>query len=78
MPSQDNYYTVRYYCTLSDFHIWKQQYHEAVDYLEKARELHDRIKLNPVMHYAMRLKLIDRLKEDDKIDEILREFTDTF
>ena len=78
MPSQDNYYTVRYYCTLSDFHIWKQQYHKAVDYLEKARELHDRIKLNPVMHYVMRLKLIDRLKEDDKIDEILREFTDMF
>lgn len=30
-----------------------------------------------VMHYVMRLKLIDRLKEDDKIDDILKEFADT-
>ena len=62
MPSQDNYYTVRYYCTLSDFHIWKQQYHEAMDNLEKARELHDRIKLNPSMHFDTRRELIDRQK----------------
>ena len=76
MPSLNNYYIVRYYCTLSDLHIWKKLYPEAMHYLEEARELHDQIKLNASTHYAMRLKLINRLKRDDKIDEILKEFAD--
>ena len=45
-------------------------------YLEEARELHDQIKLNASTHYALRLKLIDRLKEDEKIDETLKEFAE--
>lgn len=76
MPSLNNYYIIRYYCTLSDLHIWKKLYPEAMHYLEEARELHDQIKLNASTHYAMRLKLINRLKRDDKIDEILKEFAD--
>ena len=63
-----NYYTVRYYCTLSDLHIWKQQYNMAVDYLEKARELHYQIELNPSMHFDRRFKLIDGLNGDNMID----------
>ena len=68
LPSLSNYYTIRYYCTLSDLHIWKQQYNEAVDYLEEARELHYQIELNPSMHFDRRLKLIDGLNGDDMID----------
>ena len=54
----------------------EKQYSEAMHYLEEARELHDQIKLNASMYYAMQLKLIDRLKGDKKIDEILKEFAD--
>ena len=76
MPSQRNFYTVRYYCTLCDLQIWKQQYPEAMHYLKKAIYIRVKIKLNETMHnFDQRLKLLKRLKGDDKIYEILKKYS---
>ena len=71
---QLNLFLAQYYCTLSDWHIWKHQYSEATPYLEKARELYEHVKprRNIELHRAnQRLMLIINLKEEKKIDEIL-------
>ena len=76
MPSQSNFYTARYYRTLCDLHIWKKQYPNAMHCLEKALEVHDHVKLETRVHQLLsqRLKLLERLKGDEKIDEILKEY----
>ena len=75
MPSQSNLYAARYYCTLCDFHIWKQQYSHAMHYLEKARKVYEQMKSKAEMQYVdQRHKLLETLKGDDKIDEIIRKF----
>ena len=55
MPSQSNFYTARYYRTLCDLHIWKQEYSKAIHYLKKATEVHDQLKLEPRMHQLIGL-----------------------
>ena len=76
MPSQSNFYTARYYRTLFDLHVWKKQYPNAMHCLEKALEVHDQVKLDARIQQLVeqRLKLLERLKGDEKIDEILREY----
>ena len=70
MPSQSNFYTAKYYRAFCDLHIWKRQYSMAMHYLEKARKV--RIQLNGKMcKLDQRHKLLERLMEDEKIDEIL-------
>ena len=94
MPDQSNFYTAQYYRTCCDLYMWKQQYHKATDYLEKARKLYVQNKLYARTQYVeQRLKLLERLKEedkklkehyvesqtgDDKIVEILKEYSDMF
>ena len=75
MPSQSNFYAARYYRTLCDLHIWKKQYPNAMRCLEKALEVHDQVKLEARVHQlvSQRLKLLERPKGDEKIDEILKE-----
>ena len=73
MQNQSNFYTAKYYRSLCDLHIWKQQYHKAMHYLEEARKV--RIQLSGRMcKLDQRRKLLERLNEDDKIDEILKKF----
>ena len=75
MPIQSKFYTARYYRTLCDLYIWKQEYPEAMCYLEKGRELQMEVKAT--MHnFDQRLKLLQRLQENDKIDEILKGYSD--
>ena len=45
MPSQINAYTARYYRTLCDLHIWKQEYHEAMRCLKEATKVYDQMKV---------------------------------
>ena len=91
MPDQSNFYTAQYYRTCCDLHIWKQQYHKAMDYLEKARRLYVQNKLYARIEYVeQRFELLETLKEDDKnlkeyyverddkINEILKEFSNNF
>ena len=65
MPSQSNFYTARYYRTLCDLHIWKQEYPKAMHYLEEARKVHDQVKLNARMQHLVdqRLRLLERLSK---------------
>ena len=75
MPSESNSYAARYYRTLCDLHVWKQEYPEAMCYLEKARELYDQMKVkrNNALHQVdQRLKLLGA-NRDEKIDEIHKE-----
>ena len=65
--SQSNLYKARYYCTVCDLYIWKQDYRKAVCYLKEAR------KLSKMPCINQRLQLIERLKGGDNSDE-----TDTF
>ena len=76
MPDQSNFYTARYYRTLCDLHIWKREYSKAMHYLEKAAEVHNQVKLEARVHQLVgqRLKLLERLKGDEKIDEILKKY----
>ena len=41
MPSRSNSYIASHYRTFCDLNIWKQEYPEAMRYLEKARKLYD-------------------------------------
>ena len=59
---QSDQYKARYYCTVCDLHIWKQDYHNAKYYLEEAS------KLSPMPCINQRLQLIERLKGDDNSD----------
>ena len=80
MPDKNNFYTARYYRTLCDLHIWKQQYHEAMHYLEKATEVHNKVKMEVRMQKPVdqRCKLLERVIGEEKIiDEILKEYSNT-
>ena len=59
---QSDQYKTRYYCTVCDLHIWKQDYHNAKYYLEEASTL------TPMPCINQRLQLIERLNEDDNSD----------
>ena len=39
LPEQANNYKGNYYLTLSDLHLWKERYFEAMEYAEQAKEL---------------------------------------
>ena len=72
MPSQSNLYKARHFCTVCDLYIWKNEYPEAMYYLEEARKLYEQTNLNPVLHKLdQRLQLLESLTENDKQDEIL-------
>ena len=80
MPSQSTFYTAKYYCTVCDLYIWKENYSEAMCYLEKAKRMYDQmnVKRNIALRRAdQRLKLLERLKGDEKIDEILKTYSNT-
>ena len=79
MPSRSNFYTARYYRTCCDWHIWKQQYSMAMRYLEKARQVYDHMKFSVIQQLIQQLvdqrfKLLEKLKEGEKINEILKEY----
>jgi len=61
--SQSNLYKARYYCTICDLYIWKQDYCKAVCYLKEAS------KLSKMPCINQRLQLIERLKGGDNSDE---------
>ena len=76
MRSQINFYTAKYYSALCDLHIWKGKYPEAMHYLEKVRKVYEQMNLYARVHKLdQRLKLLEKLKEDDKINEILKEIS---
>ena len=78
LPSQSNLYKARHFCTVCDLYIWKNEYPEAMYYLEEARKLYEQTNLNPVLHKLdQRLQLLESLIENDKQDEILGEHSDT-
>ena len=70
MPSQKNAYTVRYYRTRGDLHIWKhfEQYSQAMCYLEKARKLYDEMKVrqnNPLDKVVQQIELLGKVKSHE-------------
>ena len=76
----NNCYTARYYHSLCDLHIWKRHYHEAMYYLEKATEVHNKVKMEVRMQQLVdqRRKLLETLiGEDEIIDKILKELSNT-
>ena len=78
VPSQINTHKARYYRTFCDLHIWKEQYPEAMDYLNKARKVYDQMKVkgnNSLQRVDQRLKLLERLKGDCRIDEMRKDAT---
>ena len=80
MPSLSNSYIAKHYHTFCDFHIWKQEYPEPKRYLQKARNSYDQMKVkrNNTLHRVnQRLKLLERVYGDGKIDEIHKECTHT-
>ena len=80
MPDQSNFYTAKYYRAFCDLHIWKKQYSEAMRYVKEARKLYDQIKLEKniaLQQVDQRLKLLETLIGEEKIDEILKEYSNT-
>ena len=79
MPSKANFHAAQYYRSLCDLYIWKQQYSEAIHYLQKAQNIYDEMKVNSKTdNFDQQFKLLERLNEDEKIDEILERFSDMF
>ena len=79
MPSKANFHAARYYRSLCDLYIWKQQYSEAMHNLQKAQNIYDQMKVNSKTdNFDQQFKLLERLNEDEKIDEILKKFSDMF
>ena len=78
MPSLSNSYIARYYRTFCDLHIWRQEYPEAMYYLEKATEVHNKVKLDVRLHQIVdqRRKLLETRIGDEKIEDILEEYSD--
>ena len=77
-PSWSNSYIARHYHTFCDLHIWKQEYPEAMHYLEKARKLYNQMKVkrnNKLHQVIQRFQLLKRVYGDGKIDEIHKECT---
>ena len=75
VPNQINTHKARYYRTFCDFHIWKKQYPEAMDYLKEARKVYDQMKVkgnNSLQRVDQRLKL---LKGDCRVDEMRKDAT---
>ena len=78
VASQINAHKARYYRTFCDLHIWKEQYPEAMDYLNKARKVYDQMKVkgnNSLQRVDQRLELLERLKGDCRIDEMHKDAT---
>ena len=78
MPSQINAHTARYYRTLCDLHMWRKQYPEAMYYLKEARKVYSQMKVkdnNSLQRADQRLKLLERLKGDGKINEMCKDAT---
>ena len=73
MPNRIHFCAARYYHTLYDLHVWKQQYPKTMHYLQKAIKLYTEMKLLR-WSVTQRLKLLERLTEGDIIDEILKKY----
>ena len=90
LPSEDNFYVVRYYEACCDLCLWRGQYSEAIGHLEKAKHFyaHENSKTNTTRRFNDRFKLLEELKtdmqeineqkvkEEEEIEEILKEFSD--
>ena len=58
----------------------KKQYSEVMRYVKEARKLYDQIKLEKniaLQQVDQRLKLLETLIGEEKIDEILKEYSNT-
>ena len=79
MPSKANFHVARYYRSLCDLYIWKQQYSEAMHYLQKAQNIYDQIKVNSKTdNFDQQFKLLERLNEDEKLMKYSRNFLTCF
>ena len=72
VQNQSNFYTAQYYRTLCDLLIWRQQYPKAMYLLQKARNIGNKLNVT-VYTIEQRLKLLQKLKDNDKNDETLME-----
>ena len=63
-PSQVNYYKAQYYLTLSDLHLWRQEYPEAMVNARNAKQqfLQGKITNDKSCIPDQRLKLLERLE----------------
>ena len=90
LPSEDNFYVVRYYEACCDLCLWRGQYSEAIGHLKKAKHFyaHENSETNSTRRFNDRFKLLEELKtnaqkaneqkvkEEEEIEEILKEFSD--
>jgi len=75
LPEQANNYKGNYYLTLSDLHLWREGYSEAMEYAEQAKELFMRgPKVNLYIERTQkRLKLLKGKQFEDEAFKTLFE-----
>ena len=78
LPEQANNYKGNYYLTLSDLHLWKDEYPKAMEYAEQAKELFMRgPKVNLYIERTQkRLKLLkEKQLEDEAFKSLFEELS---
>ena len=85
LPNQVNPFAALYYRALCDFFLWKQKYSEATAHAKWGKQLCLEGKITiGIDIFTRRLQLLESLmldtqkkeKEEEAIDEILKEFSD--
>ena len=84
LPNQVNPFAALYYRALCDFFLWKQKYSEAIEIAKRGKKLSLKGNITIGIRIStQRLQLLERLtldtqkeeKEEEAIDEILKEFS---
>ena len=78
LPEQANNYKGNYYLTLSDLHLWKEEYLKAVEYAEQAQEhFNNGPKVNLYIERTQkRLKLLkEKQLEDEEYTKLFQELS---
>ena len=80
LPNKNNYYVAEYYLTLSDFHLWQDDYCKATEFAKKAKQqfVQGNITNKRSCIPDKRIMLLKRLEDQKKADKELHQILEAF
>ena len=80
LPNKNNYYVAEYYLTLSDFHLWQDDYSKATEFVKEAKKQFVQGSITNERSYIpdKRLMLLKRLEDQRKGDTELHQILEMF
>ena len=80
LPNKNNYYVAEYYLTLSDFHLWQDDYCKATEFAKKAKQqfVQGNITNERSCIPDKRIMLLKRLEDQKKADKELHQILEAF